>query len=86
MQNIAQYENTQKMAADLRVVTNVGIAASTITDAKHLLQEVVDLSKQSFNLYHAHIYLLNESGDTLELASGAGVVGRKMVAEGAIPR
>jgi GAF domain-containing protein len=86
MQNIAQYENTQKMAADLRVVANVGIAASTITDAGHLLQEVVDLSKQSFNLYHAHIYLLNESGDTLELASGAGAVGRKMVAEGrAIP-
>jgi len=86
MQNIVQYESTQKMAADLGVVANVGIAASTITEAEHLLQEVVDLSKQSFNLYHAHIYLLNETGDTLELASGAGAVGRKMVVEGrAIP-
>ena len=86
LQNIDQYENTQKMAADLEVVANVGIATSTITDGGHLLQEVVDLSKQSFDLYHAHIYLLNESGDTLELASGAGEVGRKMVAEGhAIP-
>jgi GAF domain-containing protein/HAMP domain-containing protein len=82
IQNINQYENTQKMAADLGVVANVGIATSTITDAGHLLQEVVDLSKRSFNLYHAHIYLLNETGDVLELASGAGEVGRKMVAEG----
>jgi GAF domain-containing protein/HAMP domain-containing protein len=82
MQNINQYENTQKIAADLGVVANVGIATSTITEVSHLLQEVVDLSKRSFNLYHAHIYLLNETGDTLELASGAGEVGRKMVAEG----
>ena len=82
IQNINRYENTQKMAADLEVVANVGIATSTITDVGHLLQEVVDLSKRSFDLYHAHIYLLNESGDVLELASGAGEVGRMMVAEG----
>lgn len=82
IQNINQYEKTQKMAADLGVVANVSIATSTITETGHLLQEVVDLSKQSFNLYHVHIYLLNETGDVLELASGAGEVGRKMVADG----
>jgi GAF domain-containing protein/HAMP domain-containing protein len=81
LQNVDQYESTQKMASDLEVVANVGIATSTITEGGHLLQEVVDLSKQSFELYHAHIYLLNEAGDTLELASGAGEVGRKMVTE-----
>ena len=81
LQNIRQYENTQKIAADMGVVANVGIATSTITDTRHLLQEVVDLSKKSFNLYHAHIYLLNEAGDILELTSGAGEVGRQMVSE-----
>ena len=81
LQNIRQYENTQKIAADMGVVANVGIATSTITDATLLLQEVVDLSKKSFKLYHAHIYLLNETGDALELTSGAGEVGRKMVSE-----
>ncbi len=81
LQNIRQYENTQKIAADMGVVANVGIATSTITDATLLLQEVVDLSKKSFKLYHAHIYLLNETGDTLELTSGAGEVGRQMVSE-----
>jgi len=81
LQNIRQYEMTQKIAADMGVVANVGIATSTITDAGRLLQEVVDLSKKSFDLYHAHIYLLNEAGDALDLASGAGEVGRQMVAE-----
>jgi GAF domain-containing protein/HAMP domain-containing protein len=81
LQNIRQYENTQKIAADMGVVANVGIATSTITDATLLLQEVVDLAKKSFRLYHAHIYLLNEAGDVLELTSGAGEVGRQMVSE-----
>jgi GAF domain-containing protein/HAMP domain-containing protein len=81
LQNIAQFENSQKVASDLGVVASVGIATATITDVDKLLQEVVDLSKKSFRLYHAHIYLLNEAGDTLELAAGAGEVGRKMVSE-----
>ena len=81
LQNIRQYETTRKIAADLSVVANVSIVTSTITEAGRLLQEVVDLSKKSFNLYHAHIYLLNEAGDTLELAAGAGAIGRQMAAE-----
>ncbi len=82
LQNTRQYAETQRRASELEVVANVSTAASTITKADQLLQEVVDLSKQSFGLYHAHIYLLNETGDTLELASGAGEIGRQMVAEG----
>jgi GAF domain-containing protein len=81
LQNIQLYENTQKFAADMGVVANVGITTSTIADPQHLLQEVVNLSKESFKLYHAHIYLLNETGDSLELTAGAGEVGRQMVSE-----
>ncbi|MDO9302596.1 MAG: GAF domain-containing protein, partial [Anaerolineales bacterium] len=81
IQNIRQYENTQKIAADMGVVASVGIATSTITESQKLLQEVVDLSKKSFNLYHAHIYLLNEAGDSLDLTVGADEVGRQMVSE-----
>lgn len=81
LQNIRQYENTQKIASDMGVVANVGIATSTISDQGHLLQEVVDLAKKSFDLYHAHIYLLNDAGELLVLTSGAGEVGRQMVSE-----
>jgi GAF domain-containing protein len=46
------------------------------------MQQVVDLTKERFNLYHAHLYLLNESKTHLVLTSGAGDIGAKMVAEG----
>ena len=46
-----------------------------------MLQEVVDLTKERFNLYHSHIYLLDDAGKNLVLASGAGEAGRQMVSE-----
>jgi PAS domain S-box-containing protein len=75
-------EALAKRAHEFETVAEVSIAMATILETNQLLQEVVDLTQQSFGLYHAHIYLLNESGDTLDLAAGAGEVGRQMVAEG----
>jgi len=66
----------------LATVAEIGTATSTILDPDKLLQQVVDLSKERFNFYHSHIYLLNQAGDTLLLTTGAGEPGRKMVAEG----
>jgi len=74
----------QRVAArtrDLEIVAEVGTATSTILESKRLLQEVVDLTKDRFNLYHSHIYLLDEGGKNLELTAGAGEPGRIMVAE-----
>ena len=71
-----------KRAVELETVAQVSTAVSTILELDKLLQTVVDLTKERFNLYHAHIYLLDEAGDTLNLAAGAGEVGRQMVAEG----
>jgi GAF domain-containing protein/HAMP domain-containing protein len=89
IQNIRLYEETRnaemavtRRANELELASRVATATATILDSDKLLQEVVDLTKQTFRLYHAHIYLLNEAGDTLELTSGAGEVGRQMVAEG----
>jgi GAF domain-containing protein len=63
-------------------VAEISTAASTILVTDKLLKKVVELSKERFGFYHAHIYLLNEEGDTLVLASGAGEAGRRMVAGG----
>jgi GAF domain-containing protein/HAMP domain-containing protein len=81
IQNILQFETSQKVANDLSVVAQVGIATAATTNIDQLLQQVVDLSKESFKLYHAHIYMMNEAGDALELAAGAGEVGKQMVSE-----
>ncbi len=67
---------------DLEIVSEVGTATATILESKRLLQEVVDLTKERFNLYHSHIYLLDEKGENLVLTAGAGEPGRVMVSEG----
>jgi GAF domain-containing protein len=63
-------------------MAQVSTTAATLLEPQELLQQVVDLTKDSFNLYHAHIHLLNDSKDTLVLTAGAGEVGRQMVGEG----
>jgi methyl-accepting chemotaxis protein len=67
---------------DLAIVAEVGTATATILETDKLLQEVVNLTKERFNLYHSHIYLLDEAGENLVLASGAGEPGRLMKAAG----
>ena len=74
----------QRVAArtrDLATVAEVGTATSAILETDRLLQAVVDLTKERFNLYHSHIYLLDEAGQNLVLAAGAGEAGQIMVAE-----
>lgn len=66
---------------DLATVAEVGTATATILETDKLLQAVVDLTKERFNLYHSHIYLLDEKGENLVLTAGAGEPGRIMVAE-----
>ncbi|NJN54107.1 MAG: GAF domain-containing protein [Anaerolineae bacterium] len=72
----------ERLTAELETVAQVSTVASTILESDALLQAVVDLSKTSFNLYHVHIYLLNETGRKLILKAGAGNVGRLMALEG----
>ena len=74
-------ERVAARTKDLATVAEVGTATSTILETDKLLQAVVDLTKNRFNLYHSHIYLLDEAGENLVLASGAGEAGRIMAAE-----
>lgn len=82
LESLRQFQVSQKVARELAVVANISTSTATITEVDRLLQEVVDQTKTAFNLYHAHVYLLDEAGNTLVLTAGAGAVGRQMVAEG----
>jgi putative methionine-R-sulfoxide reductase with GAF domain len=75
-------ERVAARTRDLETVAEVGTTTATILESRKLLQEVVDLTKERFGLYHAHIYLLDDEGQNLVLAAGAGEPGRIMVAEG----
>ncbi len=81
VQNELLLQATSKRAQELVTVAEVSTAVSATQDPQAMLQQVVDLTKERFALYHAHVYMLNDAGDTLELRSGAGDVGRQMVAE-----
>lgn len=72
----------QRLTLELETVAQVSVAASTILERHLLLQEVVDLTKSRFNLYHAQIWALDELSGQLQLAAGAGAIGRQMVSEG----
>jgi signal transduction histidine kinase len=81
LETIRLTEELQKRAAELQSVAQLSTTASTAPNPDQLLQSVVDMTKERFRLYHAHIYLTNESWNTLLLAAGAGEVGRTMVAD-----
>ena len=86
IENLRLFELNERRAHELETVAAVSTTASTTLDPDELLQSVVDLTKERFNLYHAHIYLADESWSTLLLASGAGETGKQMVEAGhAIP-
>jgi PAS domain S-box-containing protein len=72
----------ERLSTQLETVAQVSTAASTMLEVDALLQAVVDLTKASFNLYHVHIYLVDESRNRLVLRAGADQVGRLMTLEG----
>ena len=75
-------EAVAKRASELQTVAEVSTTTAKTLEPDQLLQTVVDVTKERFGIYHAHVYLADESWNTLLLAAGAGEVGRQMVATG----
>ncbi|MEL6271927.1 MAG: GAF domain-containing protein, partial [Chloroflexota bacterium] len=80
VQNSRTFAKEQERARELETVAQVSTASSTILDTDVLLKQVVELTKEAFDLYHAHIYLLNPEGDRLFVAAGSGSAGDLMQA------
>lgn len=69
-------------SAQLEASAEVGRIASTVLDADHLIQTVVDLVRDRFDFYYVGLFLLDETGDWAELRAGTGAAGRQMLAQG----
>jgi PAS domain S-box-containing protein len=82
IENQRLLDQTERRAAEMQTVAEVGAEASTSLDPDNLLRNVANLTKERFDLYHAHIYLLDDAGENLVLAAGAGKVGEQMVQAG----
>ena len=81
-ESIAAEESIRRRATELQTVAEVGTEAASSLDSNKLLVNVANLTKERFGLYHAHIYLLDEAGQSLRLAAGAGQAGQQMVNAG----
>jgi PAS domain S-box-containing protein len=67
---------------DLQVAAEVSQQLVSVLDLDQLLPQVVELTKSSFSLYHAHVYLLDEAREWLIMTAGAGEAGRIMKERG----
>ena len=60
----------------LRTAAEISTQLTAILNIEQLLYDLVTLLQRRFNLYHVHVYLLNEAGDDLIMRVGSGEVGR----------
>jgi GAF domain-containing protein/HAMP domain-containing protein len=62
----------------VETVMEISQRLSSILDVSDLMREVVNRTKETFNYYHVHIYLLDKAGETLFMAEGYGQAGEEM--------
>ncbi len=77
----------ERRTTQLRTAAEVSRAASSILDPDVLIQQVVDLIRERFDLYYVGLFLVGppgagESGRWAILRAGTGEAGRQMVAQG----
>ena len=72
--------NLQRAVA-LETISTIATSTSVLS-VDELLQSVVDLTKQNFDLYHVQIYLYDKDDSELVLAAGTGDIGHMMVKSG----
>ena len=68
---------TENVAVN-QIAADVARQISTALNLDEVLERVVELTKQNFNLYHSHVYLVNEQESMLTMEAGAGDAGRIM--------
>jgi PAS domain S-box-containing protein len=75
-------QERERFATQLGTAADIATQVGTITDTEELLDKVMNLLHDRFNLYHVHLYTLNPVANELVLRAGYGEPGRIMVEEG----
>lgn len=81
LSNAQLLQTTRSYSAQLQVAADVSRAASTILELDVLIRQVVELVRDSFDLYYVGLFLIDED-DYAVLLAGTGEAGRLQVEQG----
>jgi GAF domain-containing protein/HAMP domain-containing protein len=69
----------QRRTAYLEASSEVGRAAATLLETNQLIEQVVDLIRQRFDLYYVGLFLVDNAGEYAMLKAGTGLAGQAML-------
>jgi GAF domain-containing protein/HAMP domain-containing protein len=75
-------ERVVERTRQLETVVQISQRLTGILDLSDLLRQVVNLTKETFDYYHVHIYLMDEKGESLLMTAGYGEAGAEMKVQG----
>ncbi|MGC9347955.1 MAG: PAS domain S-box protein [Anaerolineae bacterium] len=75
-------EEWQRFTVLLRIASEISARVNAILDPDELLNNVIPLLKEGFDLYYVHVYVLDLPRRQLLLRAGYGDPGRRMLARG----
>ncbi len=72
----------QRRLAQLRTASEISRVAATLLDEQELMEKVIALVQERFDLYYVGVFLLDERGEYAVLKAGTGEAGQKMLQAG----
>ncbi len=66
----------ERFTIQLQTAAEVSKQLTAVLELDQLLDQIVSLLQTRFNLYHVHVYLLDETTDQLTMKAGSGEIGR----------
>lgn len=82
IQNSNLHRQAERRSRLLKAANRVGKEVTSILDLEKLLPQTVNIICESYGLYYAGVFLLDEKGEYAVLRSGYGKAGKAMVADG----
>jgi GAF domain-containing protein/uncharacterized membrane protein len=79
---IQRTSDLQRRLIQIRTAAEISNTISAVLDPQELLQRIVDLIKERFDLYYVGVFTLTEDEKYALLRAGTGEAGIKMLAEG----
>lgn len=82
IQNANLHRQSERRSRLLKAANRVGREVTSILDLDQLLPQTVNIICESYGLYYAGVFMLDEEGEYAVLRAGYGKAGKAMLAEG----